>query len=140
MTPTAAVAAVAALVLLPAPPPAPSSADRTGCLRLLDGATAAVERAVEDFEAHRSGETGARLRAERVLVAATGARDRLEAAAAPAGCAPSRGEELIYLNHLIPGFRGWLAARSRRPPAEYDVASIIRRARIHRERGRERLR
>ena len=130
-------AVLLATLLLPV---APSAADRAGCLRLLDGATAAVESAVRDFEARRSDDPSARLRAERVLAAATEGRDRLEAAAVPAGCGPSRGEELIYLNHLIPGFRAWLAARSRRPPAEYDVASIIRRARTHRERGRERLR
>jgi hypothetical protein len=66
------------------------------------------------------------------------ARGRLEAARV-AFCAPSRSEELIYLNHLTLGFTGWIAARARRPPGEYDLASIIRRARTHRARGRSRL-
>jgi hypothetical protein len=74
-----------------------------------------------------------------VLAAATAARDRLEAVRVSAFCEPSRREELIYLNHLTLGFGGWIAARSRRPPAEYDVASIVRRARVHRGRGRARL-
>lgn len=54
-------------------------------------------------------------------------------------CEPSRREELVYLNHLTLGFTGWIAARSRRPPVVYDVASIVRRARVHQARGRARL-
>lgn len=104
-------AALAAVLILSSPASAPS-AERAECLCLLESA----------------------------LVAATDARDRLEAAKVSDWCGPSRGEELIYLNHLIPGFRGWLDSQSRRPPADYDLASIIRRARIHRERGRARLR
>ena len=137
MTPAAALAG--ALLLL-GPPSSPSAADRAECVCLLDTATSAVVGALRIFEARRPGTPEALAAAERVLVAATDARDTLEAARIPAGCGPSYGEELIFLNHLIPGFRGWLDARSRRPPANYDVASIIRRARVHRERGRERLR
>jgi hypothetical protein len=44
------------------------------------------------------------------------------------------------LNHLLLGFDGWLAAQARRPPAQYDLESIVSRARTHRERGRARLR
>ena len=117
-----------------------SAADRAECVCLLDGATSAVEGAVRIFEMRRPGTSGAVAAAERALVAATEARDLLEAAPAPSGCEPSRAEELIYLNHLIPGFRGWLDARARKPPADYDIASILRRARVHRERGRARLR
>lgn len=133
-----AAAAVAGAFLLLGP--SPSAADRADCVCLLDSATFAVVGAVRIFEARRPGSPEAVAAAERVLVAATDARDTLEAARIPAGCGPSYGEELIFLNHLIPGFRGWLDAQSRRPPADYDVASIIRRARVHRERGRERLR
>ncbi|HEY6064926.1 MAG TPA: hypothetical protein VIY96_02150, partial [Thermoanaerobaculia bacterium] len=68
------------------------------------------------------------------------ARDVLEKTAVPESCSVSKGEELIYLNHLLLGFGGWMAAQARRPPVEYDLASIVRRARTHRERGRERLR
>lgn len=138
MTP-AGVALTGALILS-GPPSAPSAADRAECVCLLDITTSAVVGAVRIFEARRPGSPGALAAAERVLLAATDARDRLEAAPVSVGCGPSRAEELIYLNHLIPGFRGWLDARSRRPPANYDIASIIRRARIHRERGRARLR
>jgi hypothetical protein len=74
-----------------------------------------------------------------VIAAATEARDRLEVAKVSAFCAASRDEELIFLNHLVPGFRGWIDARSRRPPVKYDLASIVRRARIHQGRGRSRL-
>lgn len=135
-----AAAALAGALLLLGPPSAPSAADRADCVCLLDSATSAVVGAVRIFEARRPGSPEALAAAERVLVAATDARDTLEAATIPAGCGPSHAEELIFLNHLIPGFRGWLDARSRRPSAGYDIASIIRRARVHRERGRERLR
>jgi hypothetical protein len=139
---------VAASFVIPAPAlvavllltGAPSAADRAECACLLDGATSAVEGAVRIFEMRRPGSPGMVAAAERALVAATDARDILEDAPTPAGCGPSRAEELIYLNHLIPGFRGWLDARARKPPADYDIASILRRARVHRERGRARLR
>jgi hypothetical protein len=132
-----APALVVALLLLPG---APSAADRAECVCLLDSATSAVEGAVRIFEMRRPASPGAAAAAERALLAATDARDRLEGASAPPGCGPSRAEELIYLNHLIPGFRGWLDAHARKPPADYDIASILRRARVHRERGRARLR
>jgi hypothetical protein len=118
----------------------PSAAERADCVCLLDGATSAVVGAVRIFEARRPGTTGALAAAQRAFVAASDARDALEAADPSEACAPSWAEELIYLNHLIPGFHAWLDARSRRPPTEYDIASIIRRARVHRERGRARLR
>jgi hypothetical protein len=137
---TSAAAALAGAILLSSPATAPSASDRVECVCLLDGATSAVEGAVRIFEARRPGSPGAVAAAERVLVAATDARESLEAAPISAACRPSSAEELIYLNHLIPGFRGWLDARSRRPRADYDIASIIRRARVHRERGRARLR
>jgi hypothetical protein len=136
----AAAATLAGALLLPRPPSRPSAADRAECLCLLDLATSAVGGAVRIFEARRPGSPGALAAAERALLAATEARDVLEAATIPSGCDPSYAEELIYLNHLIPGFRGWLDARSRQPPADYDIASILRRARVHRERGRARLR
>lgn len=136
----AAAAALSGALLLLGPPPAPSAADRADCVCLLDSATSAVVGAVRIFEARRPGSPGAFAAAERVVVAATDARDVLERARSPVGCDLSLAEELIYLNHLIPGFRGWLDARARRPPAEYDIASIIRRARVHRDRGRARLR
>lgn len=132
-----APALLAALLLLTG---APSAADRAECVCLLDSATSAVEGAVRIFEMRRPGSPGVVAAAERALIAATDARDRLEGAAAPPGCGPSQAEELIYLNHLIPGFRGWLDACARNPHADYDIASILRRARAHRERGRARLR
>ena len=136
MIPAAALAAISILSS-----PASALADeRAECLCVLESATSAVVGAVRIFEARRPGSPEALAAAERALVAATDARNRLEAARVSDGCGPSRGEELIYLNHLIPGFRGWLDARSRRPPADYDIASIIRRARAHRERGRAWLR
>ena len=133
-------AALAGVLFLTGPASAPSAADRAECVCVLDAATSTVVGAVHIFEARRPGSSGALAAAERALAAATDARDRLEDAAVSAGCEPSRAEELIYLNHLIPGFRSWLDAQDRRPPADYEIASIIRRARVHRERGRARLR
>jgi sugar lactone lactonase YvrE len=106
------------------------------CTRVLERATAPVETAVRAFEA---GEPTAAA-AHAVLSRAREARDVLERISVAEGCAPSRSEELIYLNHLLLGFDGWLAAQARRPPAQYDLESIVSRARTHRERGRARLR
>jgi hypothetical protein len=114
-----------------------SSVEKTGCLRALDDATSSTEKALLVFESKSGGDV---TRAREVLAAADAARTRLESSKVGAFCDPSRSEELIYLNHLTLGFTGWIAARSRRPPAEYDVTSVIRRARTHRSRGRARLR
>ena len=109
------------------------------CVRLLQSSTVPVEKAVALFESKPGNSAEALLAAREVLARAQVARDRLEAERVNAFCAPSRSEELIYLNHLTLGFTGWIAARARRPPREYDLASIIRRARTHRARGRSRL-
>jgi hypothetical protein len=110
------------------------------CMHLLQSSTVPVEKALALFESNPGNSAEAFLAAREVLARAYEARDRLEAARVSVFCAPSRSEELIYLNHLTLGFTGWIAARARRPPGEYDLASIIRRARTHRERGRARLR
>jgi hypothetical protein len=110
------------------------------CGHLLQGSTAGVEKALALFESKRENSAEALIAAREVLARAHEARDRLEVAQVSTFCAPSRSEELVYLNHLTLGFTGWIAARARRPPQYYDLASIIRRARVHRERGRARLR
>lgn len=109
------------------------------CVRLLQSSTIPVEKALTLFESKSGNSAEALLAAREVLARAQEARGRLEAARVSAFCAPSRSEELIYLNHLTLGFTGWIAARARRPPKEYDLASVIRRARTHRARGRSRL-
>jgi hypothetical protein len=116
--------------------PRVGAAERAECLRVLDEATAPVETAVRSFEMSRAGqETAARV----VLMRAREARNFLESNRVRGSCAGSKDEELIYLNHLLLGFDGWLTARARVAPAAYDLASIVRRARVHRERGRARL-
>jgi hypothetical protein len=118
--------------------PVPMSADeRAACVHALDRTTRATEEALAAFE---KGNSLGMAEARAVLAAATADRDRLEATTVSPSCAPSRSEELVYLNHLTLGFQGWIAARSQRPPRDYDVDSIVRRARVHRERGRDRLR
>jgi len=127
------VIAAAALLLL-------AGGGANDCARLLQSSTVPVERALALFESKPGPSAEALVAAREVLARAHEARDRLEAARVGAFCAPSRGAELIYLNHLTLGFTAWIAARTRRPPGEYDLASIIRRARTHRERSRARLR
>jgi hypothetical protein len=134
--PRAGAAFVAALALVAAVGE-PGQAER--CVRYLDAATSRVESAVRVFESKPSEDGAAIDAAKTVLELARRARSELEGSVAPPGCAYSRSEELIYLNHLIPGFEGWLAAHGRRPPVDYELASIIRRARAHRQRGREKL-
>jgi hypothetical protein len=134
--------AAAAAILLAARVTAaepPSAAERAACLRLLETTTETVGRSVLRFE--KTGGRGPEaIRAAReVLAEAYAARDRLEGARVSGFCEPSHREELVYLNHLTLGFTGWLEARSRRPPADYDVSSIVRRARVHQARGRARL-
>jgi hypothetical protein len=106
------------------------------CRRVLDEATEPVEVAVRAFDAGPATSAAARA----VLSRARAARDLLEQTPVSERCTLSKREELVYLNHLMLGFDGWLAAQARRPSAPYDLESIVRRARIHRERGRERLR
>jgi len=113
------------------------SAEKTECLRTLEDATAATANALSVFESMGGGDITA---GRKVLTTADTDRTRLETRKVSAFCAPSRSEELIYLNHLTLGFTSWIAARLRRPPEDYDLASIVRRARTHRERGRARLR
>ncbi|HZI65320.1 MAG TPA: hypothetical protein VFF17_02035 [Thermoanaerobaculia bacterium] len=120
-----------------AEPPPPD--ERAACLRLLETTTLSVGRSVLRFEGTGGRGPDAIRAARAVLAGATVARDRLEGATASRFCEPSRREELVYLNHLTLGFSAWIAARSRRPPAEYDVSSIVRRARVHQARGRARL-
>jgi hypothetical protein len=116
----------------------PSAAERAACLRLL-ATTETVGRSVLRFE-KTGGRVPEAIRAAReVLAGSTAARDRLEAAPVSGFCEPSRREELVYLNHLTLGFAGWLDARSRRPPSDYDISSIVQRARVHQARGRARL-
>jgi hypothetical protein len=122
---------------VPVPPAVMSAGERAACSRSLDEATGATGRALTAFESANGGGVAA---ARAVLAAATADRDRLEATPVSPSCARSQAEELIYLNHRTLGFQGWIAARSRRPPGDYDLASIVRRARVHRERGRDRLR
>jgi hypothetical protein len=112
-------------------------ADRTECVRTLERESAATERALARFESSGSTDVA---KAREVLAAATSDRNRLEKRKVSSFCDPSRAEDLIFLNHLTLGFTGWIAARSRRPAADYELASIIRRARAHRDRGRSRLR
>lgn len=121
-----------ALVLAGAPP-----SERADCLRTLERETAATDRALARFESSGSADVA---KAREVLAAATSDRDRLEKRRVSSFCGPSRAEELVFLNHLTLGFGAWIAARSRRPGADYELASIIRRARVHRDRGRSRLR
>ena len=109
------------------------------CVRLLQSSTVPVEKALAIFESKPGNSAEALLAAREVLAHAQEARGRLEAARVSSFCAPSRSEELIYLNHLTLGFTGWIAARTWRPPQDYDLASVIRRARTHRARGRSRL-
>jgi hypothetical protein len=110
------------------------------CLEVLDGATAGVEAAVAAFESRDTAAERPVDAARTALALARRARAALEDARVPPVCAAPRSEELVYLNHLVPGFEGWLAAASRVPPADYEITSILRRARAHRERGRARLR
>jgi hypothetical protein len=137
MKPRAVFASVALSLLAAGAAPPMSDVERAACIRALDEATGASGTALTAFERGNGADVAA---ARAVLAAATSDRDRLEATAVSPSCARSRAEELIYLNHLTLGFQGWIAARSRRPPGDYDLASIVRRARVHRERGRERLR
>ena len=131
---------LAGTVLLLLSAAAPSADERSECVCLLDSATSATVGAVRIFEGRRPESPGAVAAAERALIAASDARDALEAAHPSAACRPSWNEELVYVNHLIPGFRGWLDARLRPTPEGYDVSSIIRRARVHPARGRAPLR
>ncbi len=81
--------------------------------------------------AKREGSAG-----QRVLSEARIAREKLESAAAEPPCLRAKQEELVFLNHLILGFQAYIEAGSKDPKSLDSLESIIRRARVHQERGR----
>ena len=99
--------------------------------------TRPVDFALRDFESAAAASGGGRSveAAESVLAEARLARERLETGAAEPACIASRREILVYLNHLTLGFQAWLSLGSRSPKDSADLASIIRRARAHRQRA-----
>ena len=110
--------------------------ERRPCLEELEALTRPVNKALDGFE---SGEAAAKLAttaAQRVLVEARLAREKLESAAIEPPCLRSKQEELVFLNHLILGFQAYIGSGSRDAKSLDNLESIIRRALVHQARGR----
>lgn len=105
---------------------------RRSCVEKIATVTRPVNRALEEFEAAKREAPAA----QRVLEEARLAREKLESTAAEPSCARSRQEELVFLNHLILGFQVYIGSGSRDAKSLDSLESIIRRARVHQERGR----
>jgi hypothetical protein len=106
------------------------------CLESLEAVTRPVNQALRDFESGPAMAKGEAPDAQRVLAQARLAREKLEAAATEPSCIRSKQEELVYLNHLILGFQDYIGSGRRDSRSRDALESIIRRARVHQERGR----
>ena len=104
--------------------PAPDAAARRRWLHAVDAAERPLDNSLAEFDAAPARE------------AAQGARETLETTPVPSFLAYARGEELVYLNHLVPGFQAFVAGPGG-PDELSALVSIRRRGRAHRERGRE---
>ncbi len=102
--------------------------------RAIDRSDALAVSALDVFE--RSGSLAD---ARRALASARDARDRLEALRVPAALAGARQEELVFLNHAVPGLAAYLGDPGS-AGARKRLDSILRRGRAHRERSRGALR
>ncbi len=109
---------------------------RIPCIEELKAFTDPVNRALDGFESGRGGEKSSTRAAERVLAQARLAREKLESTAIEPSCLQSKQEELIFLNHLILGFQAYIGSGLRDAKTLNGLESIIRRARVHQERGR----
>lgn len=109
---------------------------RRSCVEEIAAVTRPVNQALEEFESGRGAAKSETPAAERVLAEARLAREKLESAAARPSCLRSKQEELVFLNHLILGFQAYVGSRSRDSESLESLESIIRRARVHQERGR----
>ena len=106
-------------------------------LRAADAAEAPLERALADFDAAAGGSRASRdLAARAVLSAARNARETLESVRVPPDLEYARWEELVFLNHLVPGFQVFLAGKG--AAADLQILRAVReRALTHLRRGRE---
>ena len=118
-----------------------TSRARDDYLRFVIDAEKPLETAAAEFEsAVARGDRESRWRAAgRALDAARRARDLLEARAVSAELGPARGEELLFLNHVVPGFEAYLAGDGSLQQL-VKLRSILARGRVHQRRGREALR
>jgi hypothetical protein len=109
---------------------------RRSCVDGLAAITRPVNEALEEFESDQAAAKSEALAAQRVLAEARLAREKLESTAAEPPCLRSKQEELVFLNHLILGFQAYIESGSRDSRSLESLLSIIRRARVHQERGR----
>jgi hypothetical protein len=108
---------------------------RPSCLRELESFAGPVDKALARFEAAGPPEKAAAaaevLRQTRLL------REDLERAPMDERCAASRREILIFFNHVLIGFEGYLARDPPTGAARTELDSILRRGRAHESRGLE---
>ncbi len=108
---------------------------RGACAAELEALTHPVNKALDLFESGGGSAAKEPLAAQQVLSEAKLAREKLEATSAEPPCLRARQEELVFLNHLILGFQAYVGS-GRDSSSRGALESIIRRARVHQERGR----
>ncbi len=110
-------------------------------LQTVTNAEAPLEAAWARFDAAvaRADWSVAREEASRASAAAAAARDSLEGLRVPPSVAAARREELLFVNHAFLAYQGFAGGEAN----AVDLArlhSILRRGRIHQNRGRDTLR
>jgi hypothetical protein len=105
---------------------------RTGCREELEDLTRPLNETLATFEAEEPGGGGSH-RAKDVLSQARVVREKLEAVSIEPACVESRGEALVFVNHVILGFQAFLDA-GEDPRVRAALDAILRRARAHQSR------
>jgi hypothetical protein len=100
---------------------------------------APLEDSVTRFQAaaHDGNDVALREKARETLAQARQARDLVENSRVARPLASARGEELIFLNHLVLGFQRYLESGSG-PGRLEELTSILERGRAHQKRVRVR--
>lgn len=96
-----------------------------------------LENALRDFDSvsARNDAASCREAGSRVLEAARSARDELEKHPVPEALEPARREELVFLNHVIPGFQAFLSGNAGSDEIR-KLRQILVRGRSHQKRAR----
>jgi len=105
--------------------------------RAVDDAEAPLEAAIRRFDAAvAEGDRAAALALARdAAEAGKAARRRVESIAAPPALAASQREELVFLNHVIPGFERFARSEGGATDAA-ELRSILQRGRAHQRSAR----
>lgn len=98
--------------------------------RRVDAAEARLEAEIRRFDSVTADAAAAVDAAREAGAAARRARESLESLSPPPRLAGARGEELVFLNHVIPGFERFARSDGKAQALE-ELRSMLRRGRAH---------